>query len=520
MKNLIKCAFLVCLGLAPTTNNLFAQTNTNVGNSSGNGGTGTDNSFYGYASGPSNSSGSNNTFIGAESGFSNTTGNKNAFLGWYSGFATTTGYNNVFVGSKTGKDNTTGYRNTFLGPGAGLSNTSGYQNTLIGYLAGRNNQIGTQNVFLGSHAGFNNVGSYNVFIGNQAGYYETGSDKLYIDNSSTSTPLIYGDFAIDQVKVNGDLQVTDNVSASALGLIGQGGINFELFSESITGCNETRWHFGLHRICGVGPLPPQFKAMTLRYAGDNFRLGIGVTNPQEKLEVNGKVRAMDYLTFSDKRLKQDIESIGNASDILSKLEGVTYSFRDELREEGKELPKGQQIGFIAQDLQKVLPEVVSEDEEGLLSVSYRSLIPILVEGHKELMDENERLETSLKEAQEMNRKMEQEIEDIKSMLADLTEKLPTTSVQLKDANEAMLLQNAPNPFRESTTIEYNLPANCEGAQLLITDSNGSVLQSVKNLETGRGKIVLQANSLTPGKYRYTLVCQGQTLESKSMVIIR
>lgn len=514
----MKYAFWVCLGLAPTSNQLFAQTNTVFGNSVGSGGN--DNSFYGYAAGQLNSSGANNTFVGSSTGMSNTTGNKNVFVGWYAGNATTTGYNNLFLGSKTGKDNTTGYRNTFVGPGAGLSNTSGFQNTSLGYLAGRSNTTGTQNVYLGSHAGFNNVGSMNVFIGNQAGYYETGSNKLYIDNSSTTTPLIHGDFSNDQLTVNGNLSVTDGFHASSIDLSGAGGINFGLNSESISGCNETRWHFELHRTCGVGPLPPPFKAMTLRYANDGINLGIGTLAPQEKLDVNGKVRAMDYLTFSDKRLKQDIQSIGNASEILSKLDGVRYSFRDELRKEGRDLPEGQQIGFIAQDLQKVLPEAVSEDEEGYLSVSYRSLIPLLVESHKELKEENEELAALLRETQAANRKLELEMENIKSMLTSLTENGSTQTVQLEVETQEMLLQNAPNPFTESTTIEYHLSDECAGAKLLITDSKGIVIKTVEKLETGRGKIVLQANSLTPGNYRYTLVCQGETLASKTMVIVR
>jgi len=348
-------------------------------------------------------------------------------------------------------------------------------------------------------------------------------EKEYIENSDSDSPLIYGDFVDDQVVVNGNLEATEYVSTKELYLTGQGGINFGLTSESISGCVETRWHFGLQRTCGIGPFPNgPLSAMSFRYGpgSDRTRVGIGEVAPQEMLDVNGKVRAMDYLTFSDKRLKQDIKPIGDATELISKLEGVTYSFRDDLRKEGRELPEGPQIGFIAQDLQKVLPEMVSEDEEGYLSVSYRSLIPVLVEGQKELIAENDKLKASLVEAQETNRKMEQEIENIKSMLSQLTEKLPTTTVQLEDAKEAMLLQNAPNPFTESTTIQYELPASCDGAKLIITDAKGMVIKSIERLETGKGKIVVEANLLTPGSYRYTLICKGQTLDSKTMVIVR
>ena len=56
---------------------------------------------------------------------------------------------------------------------------------------------------MGNYTGWNNItGNKNVFLGYSAGYYETGSNKLYIDNSSTSTPLIYGNFASDQLGIN------------------------------------------------------------------------------------------------------------------------------------------------------------------------------------------------------------------------------------------------------------------------------------------------------------------------------
>ena len=53
-----------------------------------------------------------------------------------------------------------------------------------------------------------------IFVGHMAGSQETGSNKLYIDNSSTATPLIYGDFETDSVTFNGDVKVTGNLLAN------------------------------------------------------------------------------------------------------------------------------------------------------------------------------------------------------------------------------------------------------------------------------------------------------------------
>ena len=59
------------------------------------------------------------------------------------------------------------------------------------------------------------TGSGNVMIGYKAGYYEIGSNKLYIDNSNTTTPLIYGDFANDSVKINGQMEINIGLLADA-----------------------------------------------------------------------------------------------------------------------------------------------------------------------------------------------------------------------------------------------------------------------------------------------------------------
>jgi hypothetical protein len=54
-----------------------------------------------------------------------------------------------------------------------------------------------------------------VFLGYQAGQNETNSDRLYIDNTNTTTPLIYGEFDNNRVKINGDFQLTTKTPASA-----------------------------------------------------------------------------------------------------------------------------------------------------------------------------------------------------------------------------------------------------------------------------------------------------------------
>ena len=108
------------------------------------------------------------------------------------------------------------------------------------------------------------------------------------------------------------------------------------------------------------------------------RLGIGITNPMDSVDVNGtasftgRVTAFEFLSLSDRRFKTNITAIENAGEMLSKMRGVRFMWRD---------LSNNDIGVIAQELQEVLPEAVIGIEEinPKLSVAYHKIIPVLIE---------------------------------------------------------------------------------------------------------------------------------------------
>jgi len=162
-----------------------------------------------------NTTGSYNTASGNGALTSNTTGISNTASGMNALYSNTSGNYNSASGKDALSANTTGSYNAASGNGALTSNTTGGYNTASGTNALYSNTTGSNNLGLGYQSGhLNQTGSKNVFIGYQAGYNETGSDKLYIDNSSTSTPLIYGDFANDALTVNGTLAATGSITTS------------------------------------------------------------------------------------------------------------------------------------------------------------------------------------------------------------------------------------------------------------------------------------------------------------------
>ncbi|NQU35009.1 MAG: hypothetical protein HQ521_17420 [Bacteroidetes bacterium] len=146
-----------------------------------------------------------NTAVGSKAMLNNTTGYNNTAMGSSSLYSNTTGYHNVGIGYASLEDNADGDYNTAIGSFASAINTSGSNNVNLGYAADYFNNGGSNNVILGVHAGRGTSGnnkSGNIFIGYKAGYTETGSNKLYIDNSDDTTPLIGGDFSVDELYFN------------------------------------------------------------------------------------------------------------------------------------------------------------------------------------------------------------------------------------------------------------------------------------------------------------------------------
>jgi hypothetical protein len=139
-----------------------------------------------------------NTAIGANSLYSATRGDRNIAIGHASAYSNTSGIDNVAIGFKSSYENTNGHYNVRLGNFAGYYNDGGMRNTVVGYNAGKGTSTHKKDG--------------NVFLGYQAGYNETGSNKLYIENSSSSTPLVYGEFDNNLLRVNGTLNVNNAYS--------------------------------------------------------------------------------------------------------------------------------------------------------------------------------------------------------------------------------------------------------------------------------------------------------------------
>ena len=107
--------------------------------------------------------------------------------------------------------------------------------------------------------------------------------------------------------------------------------------------------------------------------------------------VNGELRAVGNITAyyqSDERLKENIVNIPNALDKVMDINGVTFDWTDDYMEthggEDELFNRKHQVGVIAQEVEKILPEVVADRPDGYKAVRYEQMVPLLIEAIKEL----------------------------------------------------------------------------------------------------------------------------------------
>jgi hypothetical protein len=86
------------------------------------------------------------------------------------------------------------------------------------------------------------------------------------------------------------------------------------------------------------------------------------------------------------------------------------------------------------------------------------------------------------------------------------------------ANDAYLLQNAPNPFNASAEIRYFVPEGLEDVEIHICDIKGSVLSAIKINEAGYGKLVVDSATFGNGTFVYTLSVKREIIDSKVMIV--
>ena len=237
---------------------------------------------------------------------------------------------------------------------------------------------------LGSYAGVNTAPSNGLIVSGNVGIGTTApANKLSVSGSANFT----GNVGIGNTSPALALQVNGTGGAPATSGTAQTGafridggpgqvLDMGLYSGSPYGV----WLQTGNR----GNLAATYPLVLLPNGGN---VGIGTTSPTQRLQVgtsgDGTVAlANAWNTFSDIRLKRDLAVIPDAFDKLLELHGYYYFWKD-----GSDQTR--QVGVVAQEVEKILPELVHTGSDGIKTVDYPKLTAVLIEGTKQLKAEKD-----------------------------------------------------------------------------------------------------------------------------------
>ena len=248
---------------------------------------------------------------------------------------------------------------------------------------------------------------------------------------------------------------------------------------------------------------------------------------------DGNVFAMGAFIASDEKLKENIKPIENSIDIIKQLSPKTYNFKQGDEYLGLNGDNVKQYGLIAQELERVLPELVKrtdnpevKDHDGKLvsrafdfkSVNYIGLIPILLDGVKTQQQQIDAKDAKIAE-------LEQRLNGLATMMNDMKQVMDaccsqqSLNIKTETADGSYMEQNVPNPLGASTSIRYHLAAGTQTASMQFVSIEGKVL-FVKDLAVNAGQVDINTSNWASGTYTYTLLVNGKAIDTKKMVIVK
>lgn len=227
------------------------------------------------------------------------------------------------------------------------------------------------------------------------------------------------------------------------------------------------------------------------------------------LKTTDAIYATVYNTLADSRLNRNSEQLVYGSlDNLVQISVFKYNLNQYNVDNGYEsiqlgyynndsgILDKEHYGLSGQEISTIYPELVTESQDGYLSINYVEMVPLLIQSIKELKTE---------------------LDDTKAEIKAL--KSGTQAVSGIPDQNARLYQNEPNPFSDRCVVKCTIPQNVNDAKFYLYDFSGRQIQSWSVRERGNVQIEIQGNALEAGIYLYSLVLDGVLVDTKRMVHI-
>jgi len=223
---------------------------------------------------------------------------------------------------------------------------------------------------------------------------------------------------------------------------------------------------------------------------------------------SGDIYSNGNLITSDQRLKQGIKPLELGLDAIMQLEPKQYHYTGDAGTNKERL----HTGVMAQDFQKVAPEGVVEvnytDHENRINEDYLAID----EGMIKFM-----LINAVKEQQEMIKQLQEEVANLKGNTSEGTnQSFSNQKLVLSNLADAEISFVSPNPFKNSARIDFNLNRDFSTATLNVYNVDGKIVNSVQLTEKV-GTIELDAKQLSKGLYNYSIVVDGEIIDTKKLI---
>jgi hypothetical protein len=343
-----------------------------------------------------------------------TSGTSNTALGYKTLFSDTTGFNNTATGSGALRDNQDGWDNTATGVNALFHNTGGIQNAAFGFAALQNNTNGNFNTAVGLTAlSGNQTGDGNTAVGWAALANSTGNSNTAVGlGGLTSNKGGGSNTAVGEVALQSNVSGSFNTAAGAKAL------NDNVTGFFNTACgyqalqNNTGGNFnialgvsaGANLVAGgsniyIGNSGVAREDQTIRIGTNQTQTfvagisGVAVTGPAVHVNGSGQLGIVP----SSERFKVAIKPMDKSSEAILNLKPVSFHYKQDL--DPDKIP---QFGLIAEEVEKVNPDLVVHDENGKpYTVRYEAVNAMLLneflKAHRKLQEQQTTIERQQKQ---------------------------------------------------------------------------------------------------------------------------
>ena len=364
-------------------------------------------------------SGNHNTANGFQALFSNTTGTANTATGHNALGSNTTGNDNTATGGGVLGSNTTASENTGTGHHALNANTTGVNNTATGSLALTSNSTGNNNTANGFEAlALNTTASYGVANGfaalvhNTTGLFNTANGAQALFNNSTGgsntaegTNALFRNTTASNNTAAGFEALFNNTGANNTALGSLAGVNLTTGSNNIDIANQGA--AGQANTIRIGTVGTQTATFIAGISGATVAGGVGVI-----VDTSGHLGTVS----SSARFKTAIKPMDKASEAILALKPVTFRYKHELDPD-----EIQQFGLIAEQVEKVNPDLVVRGEDGkVMTVRYEAVNAMLL---NEFLKEHRRAEQQRKQFEEKFAQQQKQIEALTATVQKVSDQL-------------------------------------------------------------------------------------------------